>query len=183
MSILTDHAGLFTKAIEHFKNDISTLKTGRANPSILDNIQVEAYGARTPLNQLGSISVPEARCILIQPWDKSVLKNIETAIRESDLNLSPVNEGEKIRISLPMMTEENRKAVVKVLHQKMEEARIALRKVRDEIRTEITRAEEEKEISEDLKFQSFEELDKKTSEFNDLIKKIGEEKEKEVMTI
>ncbi|MFA6422179.1 MAG: ribosome recycling factor [Candidatus Buchananbacteria bacterium] len=183
MSIIENHLGDFSSAIDHFRQDISTLKTGRANPGILDNVRVEAYESMTPLNQTASITVPDARCILIQPWDKSILKNIEKAINESGLGLNPVNEGDKIRITIPQMTEESRKDIVKILNQKAEQAKIAVRLVRDKVKEEILEAEKNKEFGEDEKHSLLENLDKKTSEFNEEIKGIVEVKEQEIMTI
>lgn len=183
MSIVTDSQPEFAKVINHFRQDIATLKTGRANPAIFDGIRVESYGAMMPLNQVASISVPEARSIIIAPWDKNVLKDIERALRESDLNLNPVNEGDKIRISIPAMTEETRRDIVKILNQKMEQARIGIRGVRDDIKDQILEAEKNKEFGEDMKYQLIEELDKITTRFNDEIKVMGDEKEREIMTI
>jgi ribosome recycling factor len=183
MSIVSNHATDFDKAVGHFKEDIATLKTGRANPAILDNVRVEAYGAPSPLNQLSSISVPEARSILIQPWDKNVVKDIEKALREASLDLGIVNEGDKIRITIPQMTEESRKDIVKILHQKEEQAKIAVRSIREDIKEEILAAEKNKEFGEDEKFSLIEELDKKVGEYNDRIKAIAADKEKEIMTV
>jgi len=183
MSLIDDHKDNFNQAIEHFISDIATLKTGRANPAVLDQIKVEAYGSFTPINQVASISVPEARSIIIQPWDKSVISNIEKAIRESDLGLSPVNEGDKIRIVIPQMTEESRKEIVKNLHKKIEEARISVRSVRDEIKEEILAAEKNKEFGEDEKYNLIEQLDKVSTEVNNKIKNLGDKKEQEIMTI
>lgn len=183
MNIIDNHKDDFEKAIDHFTQDISTLKTGRANPAVLDSVKVEAYGVPTPIAQLASISVPEARSIIIQPWDKGVINDIDKAIRESDIGLSPVNEGDKIRISIPQMTEESRKDIVKTLHKKIEEARIAIRNTRDAIKEEITEAEKNKEFGEDEKFNLIEELDKKTGEYNNKVKEMGESKEKEIMTV
>ena len=183
MNTIDNHKKDFDKAIEHFIGDISTLKPGRANPAVLDLIKVESYGSFMPINQLASVSVPEARSILIQPWDKSIINNIDKAIRESDLGLSSVNEGDKIRIVIPQMTEEARKEIVKSLHKKTEEARIALRSVRDEAKEEILEAEKNKEFGEDEKYSLIEKLDKTTSDYNDKIKEIGDKKEKEIMTV
>lgn len=183
MSIIDDHKINFNGAIDHFISDIATLKTGRANPAVLDSLKVEVYGTYTPINQIASISVPEARSIIIQPWDKSVTNNIDKAIRESDLGLSSVNEGDKIRIVIPQMTEESRKEIVKTLNKKIEEARIAIRGVRDGIKEEILAAEKNKEFGEDEKYSLIEQLDKVTGEFNDKIKELGEKKEKEIMTV
>ena len=123
MSIIDNHQEEFNKAVGHFQSEIAVIKTGRANPSMLDNIKVEAYGVMSPLNQVASIGVADARSLTIQPWDKSVLKDIEKAILESGLNINPVNDGDRIRLNLPMMTEETRKETVKLLNQKAEEAK------------------------------------------------------------
>lgn len=183
MSIVTQHAENFKKVVEHFKTEIAVLKTGRANPSMLDNIRVEAYGALTPLNQVASISVSDARSLAIQPWDKSVLKDIEKAISESDLRINPVNDGERIRLNLPPMTEENRKETVKVLNNKAEEAKIAIRLQRDEVKEMILEAEKNKEFGEDEKFSLLEELDKTVAKYNEEIKQLADTKETEIMTV
>ncbi len=183
MSIVTQHAENFKKVVEHFKTEIAVLKTGRANPSMLDNIRVEAYGALTPLNQVASISVSDARSLAIQPWDKSVLKDIEKAISESDLRINPVNDGERIRLNLPPMTEENRKETVKVLNNKAEEAKIAIRLQRDEVKEIILEAEKNKEFGEDEKFSLLEELDKTVAKYNEEIKQLADAKETEIMTV
>lgn len=183
MSIVDNHKTDFGKALDHFTSDISTLKTGRANPAVLDLLKVEVYGTFTPINQIASVSVPEARSIIIQPWDKSVVNNIDKAIRESDLGLSSINEGDKIRIVIPQMTEESRKEIVKNLNKKMEDARIAIRGIRDEVKEEILEAEKNKEFGEDEKYNLIEDLDKLTTEFNNKIKELGDKKEKEIMTV
>ncbi len=173
----------FTKTLDFFKKDIASLRTGRANPTILDGIQVEAYGAKTPLIGLASISVPEARSIVVAPWDKTIIKDIEKAIVAANLGINPVNEGDKIRLVVPQLTEENRKELVKKLNEKMETARISLRQNRDEIKELIEAAFKNKAISEDDKFRFFKELDEETARQNDELKKIKEKKEEEIMTI
>ncbi len=183
MSLLEQHQEDFVKAIEHFKSEIASLKTGRANPAILDQITVTAYNTKTPLNQVASISVPEARSIVVQPWDKTVLKEVEKALRESELDLSLVNEGDKIRITIPQMTEESRKQIVKNLNHKAEEARIAIRNIRDEIKDQIIQAEKNKEFGEDEKFSQMEALDKVTAKYNEQIKDLSQAKEQEIMTV
>lgn len=183
MTLVTDHTIEFDRAIEHFQQDISTLKTGRANPALLDNVKVQAYGTLTPLNQVASISVPEARSIIISPWDKGVLKEIEKAIIEADLNISPVNEGDKIRLVIPQMTEESRRDIVKLLNQKAEHARITIRTTRDEVKERILAAEKNKEFGEDTRYQLIDELDTLTGKYNDQIKSLSAEKEQEIMTI
>ena len=171
------------KVIDFFKKDISSLRTGRANPSILDGILVESYGAKTPLIGLASITVPEARSIVITPWDKSLSKDIEKALVAADLGINPVNEGAKIRLVVPQLTEENRKELVKKLNEKMETARISLRQTRDEIKELIEAAFKNKGMSEDDKFRFFKELDEEISRQNDELKKIKDKKGEEIMTI
>ncbi|MDP2709076.1 MAG: ribosome recycling factor [bacterium] len=173
----------FAKAIDFFKKDISSLRTGRANPSILDGIMVEAYGAKTALVGLASISVPEARSIVITPWDKRVSKDIEKAVVAADLGINPTNEGDKIRLVVPQLTEENRKELVKKLNEKMENSRISLRQIRDEIKGVIEQAFENKELNEDDKFRFIKELDEEISRQNDELKKLRDKKEEEIMTI
>lgn len=173
----------FIKAIDFFKKDIASLRTGRANPVILDGLYVEAYGVKTALVSLASISVPEARSIVITPWDKTIAKDIEKAVATANLGLSSVNEGDKIRLVVPQLTEENRKELVKKLSEKMETARVALRQVRDQIKESIEAAFLNKAINEDDKFRFFKELDEETARQNDELKKIKEKKEEEIMTI
>jgi ribosome recycling factor len=183
MGIIENHNSEFNSAMEHFKQDISTLKTGRANPAMFDSLRVEAYGVMNPVNQIASVSSPEARSIIIAPWDKGLLKDIEKAIRDSDMGLNPSNEGDKIRITIPQMTEESRKEIVKHLNQKAEQARIAIRMLRDTIKEEILEAEKNKEFGEDQRYSLMEDLDKRTGELNDQIKETASLKEVEIMTI
>src|SRR3989338_10371633 len=171
------------KTVDFFKKDISSLRTGRANPSILDGILVEVYGAKTPLISLASISVPEARSIVITPWDKNISKDIERAIVAADLGINPVNEGSKIRLVVPQLTEENRHELAKKLNEKMETARISLRKTRDEIKELIEAAFKSKTLNEDDKFRFLKELDEEIARQNDVLKEIKDKKEEEIMTI
>lgn len=183
MSIIDNHQTDFAKGIEHFQQEIGGLKTGRANPAILDSVRVEAYGVLNPIVSIASVSVPDARSLVIQPWDKGLVKEVEKAIIESGLNLNPINDGDKIRINLPPLTEESRKEIVKLLHQKAEDAKIAARLIRDKIKEEILEAEEKKEFGEDEKFRLLEELDKKAASHNDQIKEAVDNKEAEIMTV
>lgn len=183
MNIVQLHKEEFDRAIEHLKQDITGLRTGRATPAIVEDVVVEAYGARQPLKSLASISVADAKTLTVQPWDKSVLQAIETGIRNSDVGVSPVNDGTLIRLSLPDLTTERRQELIKVLHQKLEAARIALRKIREEIRDQIQKAESNSEISEDEKFMMQDELENIVKEYNEKVKTIGAEKEKEVLTV
>lgn len=181
--IIDQHKEDFIKVIEHLKNDISSLKTGRATPLLVENIPVESYGMKMSLKQLASISVPEARCILIEPWDKSIVKEMEKAIVNHNIGLNPVNEGGHLRINIPPLTEEDRKKLIKILHQKIEQARIGIRGTREKVKEKIIKMEKDKEISEDAKFGLQKELDELTNEYNQKIKEIGEKKEEEINTI
>jgi ribosome recycling factor len=173
----------FAKALEFFKNDLSGLRTGRASTAIVEDVLVEAYGVRQQIKALATISVPDAKTVSLEPWDKSVLANIEKAIRESNLGVSPVNNGRTIILSLPELTTERRQELVKVLRQKSENARIAIRKVREEAKALIEEAESNKEIGEDEKFRLIEELEKIVKESNDKVKEIGEKKEAEINAV
>ena len=173
----------FNKSLDFFKKEIGSLRTGRANPGILDGIQIDAYGVKTPINGLASITVQDGQSILISPWDKSVSKEIEKAIVEADLGLGVVNEGDKIRLTVPRMTEENRRDLVKKLNEKMEKAKISVRQLRDEVKQSIEGAEESREISEDDKFRFVKELDDFINKTNEEIKAIRDKKEEEIMTI
>ena len=173
----------FIRAVEFFKKEISHIRTGRANPAILEGIEVEAYGTKTPLNGLGNISVSDAKSMTVAPWDKGVLKNIEKALVDANLGVGIVNEGGQIRINVPQMTEENRKELVKKLHEKMEKTRITVRQVREEIKNNIEEAEKAKEISEDDKFRFVKELDEKITQVNSELKEISDKKETDIMTV
>lgn len=173
----------FAKVIEHFKKEISSLRTGRANPNMLDGVMVDAYGAKTPLNGVATINVPDAQSITVAPWDKSIIKDIEKAIVNANLGVGVVNEGAQIRITVPKMTEENRIALVKKLNEKMEEGRIKNRKIRDEIKESIEEAFNKKEVTEDDKFKFIKELDEEVGGKNDELKGIRDNKEKDIMTI
>jgi len=170
-------------SIEFFKKDISSLRTGRANPALLDPVLVEAYGAKNPINAVASISIADGKSMVISPWDRNLLKDIEKGIVEANLGVGVVNEGGRIRVSLPAMTEENRKELVKKLNEKMEKARISVRQARDEIKGDIEDAFDAKEITEDDKFRFVKELDEEIRKYNDQVKEIRDEKEKEIMTI
>ncbi|MFH0856387.1 MAG: ribosome recycling factor [bacterium] len=173
----------YEKALEHLKNDISSLKTGRATPLLVEDILIDSYGAKMPLKQLASISVPEPRCILIEPWDKTVIKEMEKAIAGSNRGLNPVNEGVHLRIMISSLTEEDRKNLVKLLNQKLEQSRISVRGVRDKIKENIIKMEKDKEIAEDDRFRLQKELDEMTNLYNEKIKEIGDKKETEINTI
>lgn len=183
MNLVQQQKEHFEKAIDHLKGEISSLRTGRATPALLDGLNVEAYDTMQDIKAVASISVADAKTINVQPWDKSILQNIETAIRNSDLGLNPINDGEMIRLILPDLTSERRTELVKVLSKKLEEARIAIRKMREDVRNKIEKAEKEKEIGEDEKFGLQDDLEELVKEFNEKIKQIGEEKEAEILKV
>ena len=173
----------FVKAIDFFKKDIASLRTGRANPAILEGVQVESYGAKSPINSLANISIGDGSSIVIAPWDKNIIKEIEKAITEADLGVGIVNEGDKIRLTVPQMTEENRKDLVKKLNEKQEKTRVTIRQVREDIKAAIESAEEANELTQDDKFRYIKELDEEVNRINNELKDIKEKKEGEILTI
>lgn len=173
----------FEKVIEHVHHELSQLRTGRATPALVEHIHVEAYGQKQPLKALASISVPDAQTIVVQPWDRSVVEAIERAIRDNGTNLNPVNEGHLVRVPIPALTQETRREIVKVLNQKLEQARIQLRSIRDDVKSDIAAAEKNKEVTEDERYDLQEKLDEEVKKYNERIKDIGEEKEQAIMKI
>jgi ribosome recycling factor len=173
----------FDKALDFFKKDLASVKVGRANPSMLDGIFVEAYGVKNQVNAVANISVSDAKSITLTPWDKGVSKSIEKAIVDANLGVGVVNEGDKIRINIPQMTEENRKESVKKVNEKQEKAKVSVRQIRDDVKSSIEDAFASKEIGEDDKFRFIKELDEEVGKINDAIKEIRDKKEKEVMEI
>lgn len=169
----------FQAAIDHLQSELASLRTGRATPQLVENIRVEAYGSAMELKSMASINVQDAKTIVIEPWDKSLLQAIEKAIRDADIGISPAVDGQIVRINLPQMTEETRKKLVKVMKEKCEEARIALRGVREDARDEVKK----QEIGEDEKFKMLDEIDKATKEYTDLVDSVADKKEEEIMTV
>jgi ribosome recycling factor len=173
----------FEAAITHLLEEATKIRTGRANPGLVENLMVDYYGTNTPLKQIANISIPEARQIMIQPWDKGALAAIETAIRESNLGLNPGNDGLGVRLVLPELNEETRKDLVKVLNIRAEEARISVRNIREDITKDITGLEKSGDISEDDKFIGKETLQKKVDEYNAKIEEIRKKKEGDILTV
>jgi ribosome recycling factor len=171
------------QALDYLNTDLTQLRTGRANPALVENLMVDYYGTRTPLKQIATINAPEARLILIQPWDKDSLVNIEAAIRESNLGLNPANDGQVIRLNIPPLSEERRQEMVKTLNQKAEAARITIRNIREEIWETIQEKTKEGKISEDDKFRGKDSLQEVIDSFNKKIEDIRDKKEKEITTI
>lgn len=169
--------------IEFLKKDVQGLRTNRATPSLVENVLVNAYGVKTPLKQLANITAPEPRLLIIQPWDINIIKDIEASLTNLDLGATPTVKENLIHINLPPLSEETRKKMVKLLKLKIENARISLRKVRDEVRSEIIEKAREGKLREDEKYRFLENLDKETEKFMEKIKEIEEKKEKEITTI
>jgi len=170
-------------AIQALEDDIAGLRTGRANPSLIERLAVEYYGTTTPLLQISNITVPDARTLMIRPFDAAALKDIERAILASNLGLTPNNDGKVIRLNLPILTEERRRDLVKLVHNRLEEARVAVRNIRRDGNKDIKEFKNEKLISEDDEILGEEELQKFTDRFITLIEKVGERKQKEIMDI
>ena len=170
-------------AVQALEEDLAGIRTGRASPALVEKLPVEYYGTQTPLLQLASINVPEPRSLMIRPFDASSLKAIERAIRTSDLGLNPSNDGKAIRLNLPPLTEERRRDLVKVVHNRVEEARVAVRNVRRDSIKDLREFEQEKLISEDDRNKGEAELQKITDRFITEVNGVGERKEKEILEV
>jgi ribosome recycling factor len=181
--LLKDAESRMKGAIEALENDLTGIRTGRANPALVEKLPVEYYGMETPLFQLASISVPEARVLMIKPFDPSTLKAIEKAVLTSELNLTPNNDGKVIRLNLPPLTEERRRELVKMVNSRLEESRIAIRNIRRDQMKDMRDFEKEKMISEDDLSYGEDELQKLTDKFIEEIDKVGEHKSKEIMEV
>jgi ribosome recycling factor len=170
-------------AVEALEEDLGGIRTGRASPALVERLMVEYYGTPTPLMQLATISVPEARMLMIRPFDTSTLRNVERAILVSDLGLTPNNDGKVIRLNLPPLTQERRHDLVKLVHTRLEEARVAVRNVRRDSIKDLREFEHEKMISEDELEKGEEDLQKLTEKYIELVNEIGVRKEKEIMEV
>jgi len=169
--------------IQALEEDLSAIRTGRASPALVEHLAVDYYGAPTPLMQLASISVPEPRVLMIRPFDPSTLKTIEKAILASELGLTPNNDGKVIRLNLPVLTEQRRKELVKMVHARLEEARVSARNIRRDVMKDLKEFEKEKLISEDDLKHGEEELQKLTEKIIESIDAVGIKKEKEIMEV
>lgn len=169
--------------LDYFKEDLKTIRTGRASATVLEGIQPEYYGVRTPIEQMATISVSDSRSVQIVPWSRDSLVEIEKAIRDSDLNLNPVNDGIAIRLNFPALTEETRKELVKILGKKSEETRIKVRKVRESFLDQVKKKEKEGAISEDEKFNQKEKIQKMVDNYNKKIEDILIKKEEDILKV
>ena len=181
--LLKDAESHMQKSIHALTDELLTIRTGRANPGLVEKLNVEYYGSPTPLMTLASISVPEPRTLMIKPFDKTTLKAIEKAIMASDLGLTPNNDGQVIRLNLPVLTEDRRRELVKYVHHRLEETRVALRNIRRDSMKDVKDFEAEKMISEDDRIRGEEEIQKLTDRFMAEVEKIGYHKEQEIMEV
>src|SRR5579864_4100246 len=171
------------KAVEDFRKDLATIRTGRANASLLDHVRVDYHGTPMPVNQLGTLTVPDPTMIMIAPWDPSVVPLIDKAIRSSDLGLNPTNDGKVVRVPIPSPTEERRKELVKHVHKVLENHRTAVRNIRRDIKEAIDKLEKDKKISQDEQKRALDELEKVSHAETKKIEDLSASKEKEVMEI
>lgn len=181
--VIMEMAEKMDKSLETFRLELSRIRTGRASLSLLDGIKIDAYGSSMPLNQVATLTIPESRLIVIQPWDPQVMSDIEKAFLKSDLGLTPVNDGKVIRISIPQLTEERRKELVKIVKKIAEEYRVAIRNHRRDAIDSLKKQKKNKEISEDDQFKLQEEAQKETDSYVSMIDEVAAEKENEVMEV
>lgn len=171
------------KTVDGLKVDLSTIRTGHASPSLVEHIKIDYAGVPTPLNQIAGISAPEARLLVIQPWDRSIIRNIEKAISTSDLSLNPINDGNVIRINIPLLSEERRLELIRAVRKRIEDRRIAIRNLRREALDVLKDAEKNKEISQDEHKRTSNHLQKLTDSFIADAEQIGQDKETELMQV
>jgi ribosome recycling factor len=181
--VLSDTDSRMQKSVEALKRDLSTIRTGRASPALVENLMVDYYGVPTPLNQVASISVPEARVLLIQPWDKQSMKDVEKGILRSDLGLMPNNDGNAIRINIPTLTEERRRDLVKLVGRKVEEAHVAVRNIRRDSLETFRTMQKGKDISQDESKRAQDQLQQVTDAYISQTNAHRQEKESEVMEV
>jgi ribosome recycling factor len=181
--IYAGHEEKMQKALDALRKEYATLRAGRATTSLLDKIAVDYYGTPTPVNQVANISVPEPRMIVIQPWEKNMLSAIEKAIMKSDLGLSPNSDGTVIRLNIPQLTQQRRTELVKVVHKKSEEARVAIRNLRRDANEAVKKAEKDKTISEDEAKKGQDDMQKLTDKYIKEVDKVMAAKEKEIMEV
>ena len=170
-------------AVDAMRREFASVRTGKATPALLDTVRVDAYGSKMPLNQVATVSTPEARLIVVQPWDKNLLADVEKGIMGADLGLNPSNDGNVIRVPIPPLSEERRKDMVRLLHKMAEEGRISVRHARQEANKEIKQREHDHDISEDEAHRELEQVQKVTDEFIARIDEMMKTKEAEVMEV
>ena len=181
--VIDEATARMEKTMEALQRELMTVRTGRAAPSLVERVMVEQYGTDMPLNQLANIAVPEARMITITPWDKSAIGAIEKAIRKSELGLNPTNDGSLIRISIPPLTEDRRKQMVKVVHTKVEEAKISVRNIRRDAMNQAREFKDEKMVSEDDERRAGTQIQELTNKYTAQADELGKNKERDVMQV
>ena len=181
--VLADAEERMSKAMDALRRELGTIRTGRASPSLVDRLTVEYYGTPTPLNQLAGVSVPEPRLLVIQPWDRGTIGAIEKAIQKSELGLNPNNDGQVIRIGIPALTEERRKQLVKLVHNHVEDGKVAVRNIRRDAMASVRELLNERMISEDDERRAEHQVDDLAKRFVDEADKIGKVKEREVLEV
>jgi len=181
--VISSHEEKMKKTVANLKEGFASLRTGRASAALFDKLRVDYYGEKSPLNQVANISIPEARLIVIQPWDKNLIGEIEKAIRSSELSLNPSNDGKVIRISIPPLTEERRKELVKVAKNQAEQSRVAVRNIRRDGNEELKKLLKDTKITEDDETKGTAELQKLTDSYIGQVNQVLEEKEKEIMEV
>lgn len=181
--VLKETENHMRKATEALRANLMSIRTGRASTSLVENLRVEAYGSTMPLNQLATISAPEPRLLVIRPWDASTASAIEKAILKSDLGLTPINDGQIIRLPIPRLTEERRQELSKLVSRRVEEGRVAVRNCRRDGQEDLRELEKEKMISEDELYEGREALQELTDKYNELMAEIGTAKEQEIMEV
>lgn len=181
--LLLDTEQHMDKSLDALRNHLTTIRTGRANPSIIEHLTIDYYGAPTPLQTIAAITSPDPRQLLVQPYDRSALGSIDKAIRQSDLGFNPANDGQLIRITIPALTEERRRDLVKVVHKRVEEAKISIRNVRRDCNDQLRKMRKDKEISEDEEKRAQEQLQKVTDQAIHQADMIGQAKESEIMEV
>ena len=181
--VISSNEERMKKTVANLKEGFATLRTGRASASLFDRIRVDAYGEKTPLNQVANISIPEARLIVIQPWDKNLIAEIEKAIRSSELSLNPSNDGKVIRIAVPPLTEQRRKELVKVAKNQAEQSRVAVRNIRRDGNDDLKKLLKDASITEDEESKFSGDLQKLTDSYITKVNQVLEEKEKEIMEV
>ncbi|EEG76759.1 ribosome recycling factor [Dethiobacter alkaliphilus] len=182
-SVYSDAQERMEKAVSALKRDLATLRAGRATPSLLDKIVVDYYGSSMPINQLANVSTPEPRLLVIQPWDKNAVAEVERAILKSDLGLTPVSDGSIIRLAIPQLTEERRKELVKVSKKKAEDGRVSIRNIRRDANEDLKRLEKDNEITEDELHKAQDDIQKLTDKFIAEADSVLDAKEKEIMEV
>ncbi len=181
--ILTQHETRMDKTIDALKHEFASIRTGRASTSLLDKVMVDYYGTPTPVNQVANVQAPEPRLILVKPWERNMIGPIEKAVLQSDLGLNPSNDGETIRLAIPQLTEERRRELVKVVHKKAEEAKVAVRNIRRDANDAIKKEEKAKTITEDDSKNGQDKIQKLTDKKVKLIDELKDKKEKDVLEV